>query len=223
MSFHSYTQRLFTMRCTLRKMLQRRGYTLPEELVGETQASFDALYSTALTTSAASDADVDLLRLLSFTVTKGADQLMVFFPTLTIKTSLGIAPIRLYVTTMQAQQCLQAILIVSTGLTAPAVSMLRELELQGKCITAFTENEVLIDIYEHEKVPLHVPLSADEKAALLQQMRITEKQLPEMQRQDPMARYLGLRVGDVVRIHRASATVGHDIYYRIVVNSEDFD
>lgn len=201
----------------------RRGYVLPAELETETQTSFDALYTCALTSTATSEADIDMLRLLSFTVHKQAEPLMVFFPTLTIKTSLGIAPIRLYVTTMQSQQCSQAILIVSAGLTAPAVSMLRELELQGKCITAFTENEVLIDIYEHEKVPLHIPLSPDEKQALLRQLRITDKQLPEMQRHDPMARYLGLRVGDVVRIHRVSATVGHDIYYRVVVNSEDFD
>lgn len=222
MNFHSYTQRLFTIRCTLRKMLHRRGYTIPFELDGETQESFDALYNNASTSLATSDADVDLLRLLSFSVCKDGQQLMVFFPTLTIKTSLGIAPIRLYVTSMQSQNCTQAILILSAGLTAPAVSMLRELELQGKSITAFIENEVLIDIYEHEKVPLHVPLSVAEKTELLRTMRITDKQLPEMQKQDPMARYLGLRVGDVVRIHRVSATVGHDIYYRIVVNSEDF-
>ena len=34
--------------------------------------------------------------------------------------------------------------------------------------------------------------------------------------------YLGLVVGDVVKILRYSFTVGHDVYYRIVVDSEDF-
>jgi DNA-directed RNA polymerase I, II, and III subunit RPABC1 len=82
---------------------------------------------------------------------------------------------------------------------------------------------LLVDIYEHDKVPRHVLLSSAEKADVLRQFKASERQLPEMQRHDPMARYLGLVVGDVVRIHRVSPTVGHDVYYRIVVNSEDFD
>lgn len=142
---------------------------------------------------------------------------------MTIHTNLGIAPIRSYVSTMKERGCVSAILVVCGSLTSPAVSMLRELESQSLFIAAFNESDLLVDIYEHEKVPLHEPLSADEKAAVLAQFKISGKQLPEMQRHDPMARYLGLKVGDVVRIRRVSPTTGFDLYYRIVVNSEDFN
>jgi DNA-directed RNA polymerase I, II, and III subunit RPABC1 len=231
MSLYTHTQRLFVMRCTLQKMLQRRGYIIPSELVTETQATLDALYL-SLHDAAHAPSDNDLIR-LSFTVTRPSpppalpdsqcESLVVFFPNDTLRVNLGIAPIRHYVALMQQTGCARAILVLWGSLTAPAVAMLRDLELKGLTISGFTESELMVDIYEHEKVPLHVPLTVEEKAAVLAQFRADERQLPEIQRHDPMARYLGLKVGDVVRIHRVSSTVGHDIYYRIVVNSEDFN
>jgi DNA-directed RNA polymerase I, II, and III subunit RPABC1 len=221
MSVYAHIQRLFTMRETLKKMLTRRGYELPVAVQAEMVEQFTTHYLATLPADVSADAD---LTRLSFCATRRTDgsACMVFFPNDVIRASLGIAPIRTLLTVMQEAQCSCGILVVACSLTAPAVAMLRDLELKGMHLTAFNEGEVLIDIYEHAKVPLHVPLSASEKAALLSQLKITEKQLPEMQRQDPMARYLGLRVGDVVRIHRVLPTVGHDISYRVVVNSEDF-
>lgn len=216
------TQRLYTVRCTLQKMLQRRGYTVPPDLVSETPDTIEKHYLAMLMHDADGGGDAEL-HYMSFYATRGDDVLAVFFPNMTIHTNLGIAPIRSYVSTMKERGCVSAILVVCGSLTSPAVSMLRELESQSLFIAAFNESDLLVDIYEHEKVPLHEPLSADEKAAVLAQFKISGKQLPEMQRHDPMARYLGLKVGDVVRIRRVSPTTGFDLYYRIVVNSEDFN
>lgn len=216
--------RTYTIRCTLKKMLQRRGYTVPQALVDETAASFEAQWLEACAQGELPD--------LSFTVQrerdtddKGTELLMVFFPrdASGANANLGIAPIREYIETMDERGCTTAIFVVSEGLTAPAVGMLRELEHKGYYITAFPEIELLVDIYEHHKVPRHIPLKAREKAQLLQDLKITEELLPKIQKHDPMARYLGLRVGDVVKIFRYSMTVGHDVYYRVVVDSEDFD
>lgn len=222
MSVFAHIQRLYTMRETLKKMLMRRGYDLPGVVQAETVQQFTEHYLANLPVDVSADSD---LTRFSFTATRRTDgsACMVFFPNDVVHASLGIAHIRTLVTVMQEQQCSCAILVVVGNLTAPAVAMLRDLEVKGIHLTAFSEGEVLIDIYEHAKVPLHVPLSASDKAALLDKLKITEKQLPEMQRHDPMARYLGLRVGDVVRIHRVLPTIGHDISYRVVVNSEDFN
>jgi DNA-directed RNA polymerase I, II, and III subunit RPABC1 len=202
-------------------MLSRRGYTVPVEVEEETEASVEDNVARGVE---GDDEEAPLLH-FHFTVTRATAPhlLMVFFPNITMRTNLGVAPIRHIASIMAAAQCQHGILVVAAGLTAPAAAQLRDLESNGTLLTAFTENELMVDIYEHEKVPLHVPLTAAQKQALLKQYKLTDRHLPEMQRQDPMARYLGLVVGDVVRIHRVSPTVGYDIYYRIVVNSEDFD
>lgn len=216
----AHTRRVHTVRRTLIKMLQRRGYVVPPEVRNESEAEFEARWLQAVATGALPE--------LSFTASRSGDAtrtgelIMVFFPGDAGGANLGIAPIREYIEIMDKQQCVNAILVVSEGLTSPAVTMLRELEHKGYYITAFSEVELLVDIFEHHKVPLHVPLHAEEKAVLLQTLKVDEELLPKMQRHDPMARYLGLRVGDVVKIHRQSMTVGHDVYYRVVVDSEDF-
>lgn len=222
MSTYLHTQRLLTMRGTVRKMLQRRGYTVPVEVCNETLQSVEEVFFAAPVESG--EGEEQQLMHMHFVATKpSGEALCVFFANNALRSNLGIAPIRLYVTFMRERQCDHAILVIYGSLTSPAVSMLRELEGQGLYLTAFNENELMVDIYEHEKVPLHEVLTAAEKASLLASLRITTKQLPEMQRHDPMARYLGLKVGDVVRIRRVSPTVGFDVYHRIVVNSEDFD
>jgi DNA-directed RNA polymerase I, II, and III subunit RPABC1 len=193
-------------------MLTRRGYTVPAEVVMETQEQLDAAWIET--------PEVDL----TFSVQRGPDDvLMVFFPNKDVHANLGIAPIREYLTTMDEKGCSRAIMVVYEKLTSPAVTMLKELELKAIYITAFAENELLVDIFEHSKVPRHTKLSPAEKDALLRQLRIqSDELLPKIQKQDPMARYLGLDVGDVVMIQRHSMTVANDVYYRVVVDSEDF-
>lgn len=226
MSVYLDAQRLLTIRCTLRKMLQRRGYTVPRSVCEETLEDVEARYLQHMQSAeGGSEADMNQFAFYAQrpSVEGSTETIAVFFPNITIPTNLGIGPIRHYVSVMKGEECKVGIFVVCGGLTSPAVSQLRELENQQVYITAFNENELLVDIYEHEKVPRHELLTPGEKDELLIRLKITPRQLPEMQRHDPMARYLGLRVGDVVRIRRVSATAAFEWYYRIVVNSEDFD
>ena len=83
-------------------------------------------------------------------------------------------------------------------------------------VESFQEDELVVDITEHELVPEHQLLKPSEKAYLLQRYGLEERQLPRIQKHDPVARYFGAQKGEVFRIVRNSETAGKYVTYRIV-------
>lgn len=75
--------------------------------------------------------------------------------------------------------------------------------------------QLAIDIVEHVKVPHHEVLKEEEKKELLEKYDLKDEQLPRISRDDPMAKYLGLVPGEVVKILRSSPTSGSALYYRL--------
>ena len=79
----------------------------------------------------------------------------------------------------------------------------------------FSVNEILYNILDHEMVPPHRIISEDERIELFKKFNITnEKQLPDINRFDPVAKLLGCRPGDIVEIIRPSKTSISAKYYR---------
>ncbi|RYP21792.1 hypothetical protein DL765_002017 [Monosporascus sp. GIB2] len=88
---------------------------------------------------------------------------------------------------------------------------------QWTSIEWFLEEDMLVNITHHELVPRHVILSREEKAALLKRYRLKETQLPRILQRDPVAKYFGMRRGQVVKIIRKSETAGRYASYRLCV------
>ena len=73
------------------------------------------------------------------------------------------------------------------------------------------------DIFESKLVPKHEILNEDEKRDLMAQYKVDAKQLPRIKANDPAAKRLGAKKGEVLRIIRKSPTAGDYKYFRIVV------
>jgi len=139
------------------------------------------------------------------------DQLFVFFPE---DEKVGVKPIKIYTDRMRDEGVTNAILVLRVDITPFAKQAVQE--ISDLChVEHFKEAELLVDITEHTLVPEHIVLSQNEKAELLKRYRLKEMQLPRIQPNDPVARYYGMKRGNVVKITRPSETAGRYVTYRI--------
>ncbi|KAI9672895.1 MAG: DNA-directed RNA polymerases II 24 kDa polypeptide (RNA polymerase II subunit 5) [Trizodia sp. TS-e1964] len=104
------------------------------------------------------------------------------------------------------------ILISSGPVTAAALKLIPS--LRPHIVETFLEQDLLVNITHHELVPKHILLSPEEKLRLLKRYRLKESQLPRIQVGDPVAKYLGLKRQQVVKIIRKSETAGRYASYR---------
>ena len=98
---------------------------------------------------------------------------------------------------MQEENISRALIVVQVGMTPSAKQAL--VDMAPKYILEqFREAELMINITEHELVPEHVVMTTDEKKELLARYKLKEHQLPRIQQSDPVARYFGLKRGQVM-------------------------
>jgi DNA-directed RNA polymerases I, II, and III subunit RPABC1 len=80
----------------------------------------------------------------------------------------------------------------------------------------FWINALTFNLTQHEMVPTHEIISDDEKALLIKNLQITNlDKLPSIKKNDPVAKYYGMKEGDVCKITRKSETAGNYISYRL--------
>lgn len=84
-------------------------------------------------------------------------------------------------------------------------------------VQLFHLSEVIINISKHELVPLHELLSKKEEQQVLVEYMCTKYQIPWICKADPMAKFLGLEQGQIVKITHSSPTNGEYISYRVCV------
>ena len=84
-------------------------------------------------------------------------------------------------------------------------------------VEIFEKNSLLINITKHVLVPKHRILNDTERQELFERYHILDNsQLPKMLTTDPIARYYGLKKGQVVEIIR-NEDINKHVSYRIVV------
>ncbi len=81
----------------------------------------------------------------------------------------------------------------------------------------FLEEELMINIIEHEYVPKHIPLTEEEQQEVLEKYSLKRKQLPKILLNDPISRYYNMKPGSIFKIIRPCEKSGISFCYRLVI------
>jgi len=80
----------------------------------------------------------------------------------------------------------------------------------------FWINMLTFNLTQHEMVPKHEILNEDEKTELIKKLQINDiLKLPFIKQTEPVAKYYGMKEGDICRITRKSETAGVYVSYRL--------
>lgn len=105
-------------------------------------------------------------------------------------------------------------IIIIVNQTSPQA---RKVEQEFKMtVEIFLIEDLQFNITNHHLVPHHSVLDDDQKSELMSKYRIRENQLPKISPEDPVAKYFGVQLGQVMKITRSSETAGRYVTYRIV-------
>jgi len=130
--------------------------------------------------------------------------------------SVGIKQMRTFAQYLTSNHFHTGIIVTQAHITPAALKIVPAVASDVR-IETFQVVDLLVNITQHELVPTHSLLSRTEKMALLKRYRLKETQLPRIQFADPVAKYYGLKRGQVVKIIRKSETAGRYASYRLCV------
>ncbi|GAU94441.1 hypothetical protein RvY_06213 [Ramazzottius varieornatus] len=203
--------RLWRARKTVLQMCHDRGYLIAQHELDQTLEGFTEVFGDKPATEKKPSRN-DLLILAQHSQDP-TEQMLIFWPD---DGKVGIKTIKTYFQQMQEQSVSRAVIVIRQGMTPSAKTALSDMAPKY-IMEHFTEAELMFNVTEHELVPKHILLTPEEKQELLTRYKLKEHQLPRMQLGDPVARYFGLKRGQVVKIIRTSETAGRYVTYRLVI------
>ncbi|PPQ70060.1 hypothetical protein CVT26_013384 [Gymnopilus dilepis] len=198
--------KLWKVNRTIHELVRDRGFLVSDEEIHMDLQRFREVYA-----NQSGVVDRNQLNFYTTSRTNPADQIFIFFSE---ERSVGVKTMRKLLSILEEKSIQRGIIVFPGNMTPSArkviVAMASEYRLEE-----FSEADLLVNITHHTLVPRHEVLTPEEKRLLLEKYRLKETQLPRIQLADPVARYYGLRRGQVVKITRPSETSGRYASYRI--------
>ncbi|RSH85163.1 DNA-directed RNA polymerases II 24 kDa polypeptide (RNA polymerase II subunit 5) [Saitozyma podzolica] len=187
--------RLWRVSRTVHEMVRDRGYLIADH---EISTSFDQ-FKNDHGASGVADADHGV---------RENDRIYVYFCG---EKSVSKAAMKAFIGSLDRNGARRGIIIYSEKMSSVAKK-----EMQSEyTLEEFPESDLLVNITRHFLVPKHQIMTPEEKSALIKKYRLKETQLPRIMLSDPVAKYYGMKRGQVMKIERASETAGRYITYRI--------
>ncbi|KZT07699.1 DNA-directed RNA polymerase RPB5 subunit [Laetiporus sulphureus 93-53] len=198
--------KLWKVNRTIHELVKDRGFQVSDDEINMDLATFRSHYAN-------NGGSVDRAQLNFFTNHRNnpMSQIFVFFCD---EKSVGVKTMRKMLGILEEKNIQQGVMVFPGSMTPSARKVITAMASQYK-LEEFSEADLLVNITHHTLVPKHEILTPEEKNELLETYRLKETQLPRIQMADPVARYYGLKRGDVVKITRPSETAGRYASYRI--------
>ncbi|ORX41112.1 DNA-directed RNA polymerases ii 24 kda polypeptide [Kockovaella imperatae] len=197
--------RLWRVSRTVHEMMRDRGYQVADY---EINTSFDDFKQ-----AHGSSGQVDRTN-MSFTADheeESGNRIYVYFCS---DRNVSKANVKTFLGSMDRMNAQKGLLIYAEKLSPIAARAMQEMSSEYH-LEHFKETDLLVNITHHFLVPKHTIMKTEDKQALIKKYRLKETQLPRIMITDPVARYYGLRRGQVMKIERASETAGRYVTYRI--------
>ena len=84
-------------------------------------------------------------------------------------------------------------------------------------IEIFFVKNLLFNVTKHEIIPKHEIMEDEEEIKkMLEEFQCLPRNLPKILSSDPVAKYYGMKSGQICKITRKSKVTGESIYYRLV-------
>ncbi|XP_010453016.1 PREDICTED: DNA-directed RNA polymerase subunit 5-like protein 1 [Camelina sativa] len=202
--------RIFKVRRTVLQMLRDRGYTIEDSDLNLKREEFVQRFCKTTNNKVNKEA-------LFVSANKGpnpADKIYVFYPE---GPKVGVPIIKKEVALkMRDDKVPRGIIVVPMAITGPARLAVLELN-KILTIEVFEEAELVTNITEHKLINKYYVLDDQAKKELLKKYTVQDTQLPRILITDPLARYYGLKRGQVVKIKRSDVTSLDYYTYRYAV------
>jgi DNA-directed RNA polymerase I, II, and III subunit RPABC1 len=206
----SLSKKLYSSRHTILEMLQDRGIDI-SNYENFSQEELEIMFNKVEGKPSAELSPIDMIFPESKTVVKY------------VKKILRVKEIRGFVQEMLDEAPFEGewnlIVILFNNLkTEEELELFYEniLKTSGIFVQMFSIDKLTFNVTKHELVPKHELITEEEKDTLMKRYNLeSEDQLPIIKKTDPVAKYLGLKAGQVCRIIRRSETYGSYINYRL--------
>jgi DNA-directed RNA polymerase I, II, and III subunit RPABC1 len=203
-------KRLFAIKKNQLKMVEARGYSIEREK-HLLQTSFTDFLNSYVPYAEQNNKTLREVLMNVYPNDQGTN-LMVYYVDPSEKTTqVGTENVANAIKTFDQYKVRNGILIIPTRLSPPARKWLKTLVSYN--IQVFKEDEMTYNPTEHVLVPKHTVLSLEEATRFLSENKLDFDKLPVMRSNDIIARYYGMRSGDIVKIER------YNLYETLVDNS----
>nr|GLL24905.1 DNA-directed RNA polymerase V subunit 5C [Ipomoea trifida] len=198
------SHRYFLARRTLLEMLRDRGYAVPDSELCRSLSDFRSSFGDRPAP--------DRLRFSTHRTTSPTKKILVIFCGTEEIRKKVIVGILLQIVNKESLE--KVVLVLQSKMNFYAKKVVDEYPVK---VETFQITDLLINVTKHIAQPEHEILTAEEKAKLLKAYNIEENQMPRMYQTDAIARYSGLKKGQVVKFTHQVPPTGSAVTYRCVV------
>lgn len=205
------THKLFQSRSVILDMIQSRGFDV-KSYKNYTRNEIDIMFRNMPTKASPDESPLDI----SVNNNQSNKLIVKYVINYKLRTAFIISLIDDIISSLNENDTLILIVKDKINNIEPLENILDSYYEKSKIfVQIFWIDKLQINITQHSLVPKHEIINEMEKNNILKEWNITSfNQLPLILSKDPVAKYLGMKKGDVCKITRSSETAGIYSSYR---------